>query len=116
MTLTPEQLQILQHALGVNKYGRYDERPGCDRRNHFCAGGDDEVICRELVAMGLMRTFERSYLSYYNCLVTDEGKKVMRKQSPKPPKLSRGQKRYRQFLRCNLGISFREWLKCWRAE
>ncbi len=67
--MTVRQLEILQHALGVDEYGR-----GQMYRNHFCAGGSDEDICRELVALGYMRTFTRSYLPYYNCTVTDEGK------------------------------------------
>lgn len=104
--LTTDELQILQHALGVDKYGR-----GEMYRNHFCAGGDDEVICRELVAMGYMKTFTRSYLPYYNCTVTEEGKAAMLAQSPKPPKLTRGQKRYREYLRADTGLSFIEYLK-----
>ncbi len=38
--MTPRQLEILQHALGVDKYGQGDMY-----RNHFCAGGDDEAVC-----------------------------------------------------------------------
>ena len=50
--MSPEQLQILQHSLGVDQYGQ-----GEMYRNHFCAGDADEPICRELVAMGYMRVF-----------------------------------------------------------
>lgn len=105
--MTARQLEILQHALGVDKYGQ-----GEMYRNHFCAGGDDEPICRALVAMGYMETFERSWLPYYNCLVTEEGKAAMLAASPKPPKLTRGQNRYREFLKADTGYSFIEWLKC----
>jgi hypothetical protein len=104
--MKPRQLEILQHALGVDKYGR-----GEMYRNHFCAGGDDEATCRELVALGYMRTFERSYLPYYNCTVTESGKSAMLAESPTPPKLSRSQKRYRAFLRADTGRPFGEWLK-----
>ena len=57
--MTPRQLEILQHALGANEYGR-NPKPGLrDReefyRNHFCAGGKDEEECRELVVLGYMK-------------------------------------------------------------
>ncbi len=82
--MNQRQLEILQHALGVDQYGR-----GPMYRNHFCAGGADEDICRELVAMGYMETFTRSWLPYYNCVVTDAGRKAMLTESPKSPKLTR---------------------------
>jgi hypothetical protein len=104
--MTSEQLQILQHALGVDEYGQ-----GSMYRNHFCAGGKDEEICRELVEMGYMTRFTRSYLPYYNCTVTNEGKAAMRRESPKPPKLTRSQKRYRDFLNADTGFSFGEYLR-----
>ena len=77
-TLSLRQLAILQHALGVDRYGQ-----GTTHRNHFCAGGGDETICQELVIMGYMKTFERSYY-----LVTEMGKAAMLIESPKPPKLT----------------------------
>lgn len=103
--LTPRQLEILQHALGVDKYGQ-----GEHYRNHYCAGGEDVTICKELVALGYMWTFERSYLPYYNCSVTNQGKMAMSDASPKPPKLTRSQARYREFLRADSGIKFIDWL------
>lgn len=110
--MTTEQLQILQHALGLDEYGQ-----GTMYRNHFCAGSDDEPICRELVAMGYMRVFapNESPLPYYNCMVTEAGKVAVLRESPKPPKLTRSQRRYREFLRADSGVSFIEWLKD-RAE
>ena len=106
MSLNEQQLEILQHALGVDRYGQ-----GKQYRNHFCAGGADEDTCRSLVDLGYMETFERSYLPYYNCRVTEAGKKVMAEASPKPPKLSQGQIRYRAYLRADTGRPFLEWLK-----
>jgi hypothetical protein len=47
--LTTRQLEVLQHALGLDEYGR-----GEMYRNHFCAGGADEDICRSLVELGYM--------------------------------------------------------------
>ena len=104
--MTKSQLDILQHALGVDKYGR-----GEMYRNHFCAGGDDEATCRELVALGYMTTFTRSYLPYYNCTVTEAGNAEMLAASHKLPKLTRSQERYRRFLNADTGQSFREWLR-----
>jgi len=108
--MTSQQLEILQHSLGVDQYGR-----GQMYRNHFCAGGSDEEICRELVAMGFMITFTRTHLPYYNCTVTDEGKKAMLEQSPQPPKLTRSQQRYRRFLKMDTGLSFRDFLKYYES-
>jgi hypothetical protein len=105
--MRPEQLQILQHSLGVDQYG-------CGRmyRNHFCAGVGDETTCRELVAMGYMRQHETTqWLPYFNCSVTEEGKAAVLRESPKPPKLSRGQKRYRAFLNADSGLRFGDWMK-----
>jgi hypothetical protein len=112
--LDARQLEILQHALGVDKHGQ-----GAMYRNHFCAGGSDEDVCRELVAMGLMRlwphadpvTGETPGFPHYNCSVTEKGKAVMLEQSPPAPKLTRAQRRYRAFLEAGTGESFGEYLK-----
>jgi hypothetical protein len=111
--VTPGQLQILQHSLGLDEYGQ-----GEMYRNHFCAGADDDPICRELVEMGYMRVFHpnKSPLPYYNCQVTEAGKVAARAESPKPPKLTRSQRRYRQFLDEDCGHSFGEWLKWQRRS
>lgn len=108
INLTAEQLEILQHALGHDRYGQ-----GGGYRNHFCAGGKDEEICRGLVEAGLMRVFHpnASPLPYYNCAVTDAGVEAVREQSPPPPKLTRSQQRYRRFLDADLGCSFGEFIK-----
>jgi hypothetical protein len=109
--MTPEQLQILQHALGLDEYGR-----GEMYRNHFCAGDDDEPICRALVEMGYMRVFRPNAppYPYYNCTVTEAGKEAVRRESPEPPKLTRAQRRYRRFLEADSDLSFMEWLR-WYA-
>ena len=105
--LTAPQLQILQHSLGVDEHGQ-----GRMYRNHFCAGGNDETICRELVEMGYMRQHRTTeMLPYFNCSVTDAGKAAMLRESPAPPKLSRSQQRYRKFLDQDSDLSFREWLR-----
>ncbi len=110
--LTPRQLEILQHSLGVDQYGH-----GRMYRNHFCAGGGDVDICRSLVELGYMREHRTTELfPDYNCSVTEAGKEAVRQQSPKPPKLTRSQQRYREFLHADTGYSFGEWLKLTSAR
>lgn len=103
--LTKDQLHILQHSLGVDQYGR-----GQMFRNHYV--GEDKT-CRELVAMGLMTVHPASELTGGDpwFRVTHDGMVAMRQESPDPPKLSRSQKRYREFLNADCGYSFGEWLK-----
>ena len=109
--MTKQQLQIIQHSLGVDEYGRIPRGFDDYTRNYFCAGGDDETVCRELIAMGYMRQHQATaLLPYFNCSVTEAGIRAMRSESPKPPKLSRSQQRYRRFLEADSGLSFREWL------
>ena len=105
--MTPQQLEILQHTLGLDQYGR-----GNTFRNHFCAGVDDETACRELVALGYMQQRPTTELfPYFNCSVTEEGKMAIKRESPAPPKLTRSQKNYRAFLDADSGLTFLEWIK-----
>ena len=112
--MSPQELQIVQHSLGVDKHGG-----GEMSRNHFCAGGRDEELCRGLVSLGLMRLWPHADpitgkvpgYPYFNCSVTDEGIAAMRAESPLPQKFTRGQARYREFLRSNTDMSFIEYLK-----
>lgn len=106
--MTPEQLHVLQHSLGVDKYGQ-----GAMHRNHFCAGGKDVELCRSLAALGFMIERPASELTGGDPLfhVTATGKHAVRNESPKPPKLTRGQRRYREFLHADTGRRFGEWLK-----
>lgn len=60
MTLTPEQLHVLQHSLGTDKHGEtaYRGRDEGDgkwwfHRNHYA--GDATPLLDGLVAAGLMR-------------------------------------------------------------
>lgn len=97
--LTPRQLEILQHALGLDEYGRFPRNWTDYTRNHFAAGAGDEPSCRELISLGYMKEHARTgTFPYFNC-------------SPKPPKLTRSQRRYRDFLDADSGLSFGEWMK-----
>ena len=89
--LTKRQLEILQHALGLDEYGQ-----GRMYRNHFCAGGGDREICWSLVEIGYMKNHPTTTVfPYYNCSVTEAGIQAVRDESPPPPKLTRSQRRYR---------------------
>ena len=106
------KLHILQHSLGLDQYGE-----GRQYRNHFVTGpgSDDFDDCRELVADGLMTERAGSELSGGSPVffVTRKGIDFVAQYSPKrppEPKLTRSQKRYREFLRADCGLTFKEWL------
>ena len=109
-----KQLHILQHSLGLTSLGK-----GKEYRNHFVTGvgSDDFGACCELEAAGYMRDYgaQATMRGDHLFAVTDVGKEVVRVESPQPPKLSRSQARYRQWLnsgaRDAYGMSFGEWLK-----
>ncbi|AHF89536.1 hypothetical protein OPIT5_03990 [Opitutaceae bacterium TAV5] len=109
MTLSPKQLHILQHSLGVDKYGQ-----GTQYRNRFVTGpgSDDFADCRALADAGLMidHGAREIYGGDHGFSVTQAGIDAVALQSPKPPKRSRSAERYQQFLRQDTGESFRTWL------
>jgi hypothetical protein len=112
--MTLEQLHILQHALGVDKYGL-----GEQYRNHYCAGDDNIGICKELIALGYMQQHETTkWLPYFNCSVTEVGKKAMGAESPKPPKPTRSQIRFEEYRSFSdaYDCTFKEWLQIRKTE
>ncbi len=117
MTLTPEQLHIIQHSLGCDEHGRttyrgHDEGDSCwiYHRNHYAADPFPDMDA--LVAAGLMR--DGGVVNTWGCMryyrVTEAGLAAMKDQSPPPPKLTRSQQRYREYLRADNSETFREWL------
>lgn len=92
-----EKIQVLQHSLGVDQYGQ-----GEQYRNHFATGpdGKDWDICQELVFDGFMQRHapREIFGGYYCFVVTRVGIHFMVSNSPVPPKLSRSQRRYREYL------------------
>lgn len=113
MMLTPSQLQILQHSLGCDEYGR-----GTQYRNGFVADElhRDHPDLEVLRAAGLMsRAGPVDWMGgAFAYSVTDAGKREMRNQSPVPPKVSRAQRRWQQYVNsgaCECGIKFGDWLK-----
>lgn len=112
MELSKEQLQVLQHSIGADQYGRR-ERHG--ERNFFGTDkdGNDGIVCESLVALGLMESL--GYRELYQetvYRVTGRGIDAVAKFSPSPPKLTRGQQRYLDYIREESSLSFGEWLKC----
>jgi len=104
------ELHILQHALGVDQYGR-----GRRFRRHFVTGpgSDDYDACMSLVGKGLMTHQPGNVLTGGDdaFLVTEAGQRFVTEHSPAPPKLSRSKRRYQDYLDADCGVSFREWLK-----
>lgn len=89
--MKPRLLEILQHTLGCDQYGR-----GTFYRNHFVAGGRDVESCDELVQLGFMAKHPRrggagdELTGWMPCyFVTDAGKDEMIRQSPKAPRPKR---------------------------
>lgn len=110
--MTPRQIEILQHSLGVDQYGCIPKGFTSFTRNFFCAGAADEPDCRELVALGYMEQRRTtSVFPDFNCAVTPKGIKAMREASPKEPKLTRSQLRYRRFLDADCDMSFMDWIR-----
>lgn len=110
-------LDILQHALGRDEYGRQPHRrpDGSDYRNHICPGGDDLAVCREAVAQGLMTEHSPREISGGDPIftVTPAGRAYITEHSPAPPKVSRSKARYLRWLGGygDMGVPFGEWLK-----
>ena len=108
--MTSAKLHMLQHSLGADEFGR-----GRQYRNHFVTGEGsiDHPHCMALVEMGLMTKHRGSALTGGDDLfhVTDAGKRYMAEQSPAPPKLTRSQTRYHEYLDADSSDSFADWLK-----
>lgn len=108
-TLTPEELDALQHSLGLNKYGQ-----GEAYRRHYCTDpeGPSTEMCLSLVKKGFMFECKISFIGDLRAfIVNEDGEAACRSQSPKAPKLTRSQIRYRRYLRSDSDLPFIEWLK-----
>lgn len=107
-----QALQVLQHSLGLDQYGK-----GKQTRNHFVTspGCTDWDECTAHAAAGRMTRHGPGELyggdDCYCFIVTQAGVSYVRSESPTPPKLTAGQKRYREFLEEDSSLRFGEWLK-----
>lgn len=112
MTLTSQQLHILQHSLGVDKYGQ-----GEQYRNHFVTGrgSKDWDDCLRLCVTGMMKHRKNPIPASgdFTFQVTEQGKLRMATESPPAPKNSKGRRRYREWLKIGdmTGLTFIEWLQ-----
>lgn len=109
-----KHLHILQHSLGLDQYGR-----GTFYRNHFVTGegSNDHANCMALVEAGYMGVRKNHPLAGGDdgFWVTEAGKRAVREHSPTPPKLTRDQQRYRDWLAYDGGMSFIDYLK-WKSR
>jgi hypothetical protein len=112
-SISASQLHILQHSLGLDRYGE-----GRQFRNHFCTGPGctDYEDCMAMVDYGLMRLCDHRVIYGGDSAfqVTHGGIEYVALHSPKRPsekKMTRSQKRYWQYLRTDCNESFGEWLK-----
>ena len=111
--ITREQLDILRHAIGQNTDGT-SRGP----RNSFSTdpGSRDHTRCMELVEAGMMRRdadFSGSPIiggaDFFT--VTRAGRDEVTKHVEPAQKLTRSQRRYRQFLNVDGSETFGEWLR-----
>lgn len=120
MNITPEQLHILQHSLGCDDHGQTthrirDEGDGAHGyyRNRYVSDPTADLIA--LCNAGLMKDHSAydvaGGMHYYR--VTKEGVSAMKQLSPPTPKLTRGQRVYREYLEADCDATFGEYLK-WR--
>ena len=105
-------IEILQHSLGLDRYGH-----GRRSRNHFVTGPEctcrDWQLCNELVRLGFMEDHGPQKLADgMHCFtVTQDGINAVALESPRPPKLTRSQRRYREFIQVgDLYESFHQYL------
>jgi len=83
-------------------------------RNHFCTTPDtiDYPYCKSLADAGLMENCGPLRIAgdMLTFMVTEDGKKRAREYLPPEPKLTRSQRRYREWLHADTGETFAEWL------
>lgn len=111
MNSEERELEILQHSLGLDEFGRGEEY-----RNRVCLGSRRKRTLWSAVRLtdrGLMSdTGPVPMFGGSHCFfVTDAGRSFVREHSPEPPKLTRGQQRYLSYLHADSGLSFGAWLR-----
>lgn len=130
--MNPRWLSILQHTLGLDQYGQPpkgrqpchdDDFPGC-YRNHYCLGADcpDFKILQELVTAGFMTDSgpQKMMGGMHLLHATQAGFDAVKQHSPRPPRLTLGQRRWRHFRDVREvcpDLTFKAYLNApWRAE
>jgi hypothetical protein len=112
MTALPDMLHILQHSLGVDRFGRGEYR------NHFVTGEGslDHPACMDAVSRGLMQRHPGNALTGEMDLfvVTEAGKQFVRDNVQKVDAKQRRKDRYSRFLDLSdvmPDLTFRDFLK-----
>lgn len=105
--LTPEQLRVLRHMLGIDKPEQDHPKP---YRDYYCANPGDPTLV-ELARAGAVRLYDtRGGYEWYTC--TDAGR-AAGIASHKPIRYSAAKRRYIRFLslrECYPDLSFRQYL------
>jgi len=110
--ITAQQLHILQHSLGLDQYGQ-----GEAYRNHYVSDPNPDLIALEKLGYLHDRGPQSMMRGNHLYQVTPAGKQCIYRESPKPPKISKGRRKYLAFLRADSGMKFGEWLKTkWAKE
>jgi hypothetical protein len=107
--MTPEQLHILRHSLGLSQFDRIEK----SYRNRYCSDSNPDI--EALVAAGLMKrsAYSGDGLVAALWVVTEAGILAVRDARVEPKKLTRSQLRYREYLKCDCGEKFIDFLR-WR--
>lgn len=107
-----ELLHVLWHSLGRDDKGRPWPEGSQEYRNYYCDGIPLRQDVQACVHLGLMIPRHRINEGRDLILcVTDAGRQVALENMAPLPKLTRSQKRYRQFLRADSGLTFGEWIR-----
>lgn len=105
--LTPDQLHVLRHALGIGEAGT-----GRQYRNHFVtgAGTADHSLCTGLVEAEMMARHAGNALSGGDDVftVTERGRAAAVAEAEPVP---RGRQRYLAFLQSDTDLPFIDWLR-----
>jgi hypothetical protein len=106
--MTPNQLHILRHSLGLDQNGH-----GRTYRNYYCTGKNCDGYA-DIIALkdaGLMK-----FSNFINegrdeiFTVTEDGRREALKDVVYP-KLTRSQRRMQAYRNSDSGLSFKEWLQ-----
>ena len=107
--MSPKQLHILRHSLGVGSEDPIEK----SYRNRYCADSNPDI--EVLVAAGLMKksAYSGEGLVTPRWVVTALGILAVKSARVPPKKLTRSQRRYQEYLRCDCGEKFIDFLR-WR--
>lgn len=116
--LSQQEVHVLHHSLGMTQKDIYGKAK--EYRNHFCTTPDttDYPYCKSLEEAGLMCNHGPLKIAgdMLTFVVTEEGRRRAREYLPPEPKLTKSQRRYREWLHADTGETFAEWLGITNAK